>query len=215
MNLLFSCFCCRFGAIKSLKEDGKKVESQRYQMELLRSRCEKNEETIESLKGIIAKQQRCLRNQEAQLREKNFYISTLGRDAASNNQRTSKKKISFDGLPPIDMKIAPNMELYAPYMELSAPNMELSSDEETRKSSGLTSHDEDVVERKVDEHRGMATNYVFEMTDQKVPVKPAAVENPRKSLRDAKMKREAEEALKLLNLRKKKDSKIPVRTWRI
>ena len=60
--------------IKILKENAAEIEKQRCQIEVLKKRCDKNEETIDALKGIVSKQQRSLRGQDAEVREK---ISSL------------------------------------------------------------------------------------------------------------------------------------------
>ena len=47
--------------IKILKESAAEVQRQKLQIDLLQKRCDKHEETFETLKGVIAQQQRSLR----------------------------------------------------------------------------------------------------------------------------------------------------------
>ena len=63
--------------IKSLKESVKEIETQKRQIELLKARVEEHEDTIDALKNVVAKQQRSLRAQDSDIREKNLIISGI------------------------------------------------------------------------------------------------------------------------------------------
>ena len=82
--------------IKSLKESVKEIEKQKRQIELLKTRVEEHEETIDALKNVVAKQQRSLRAQDSEIREKNLIVSGISEnDVVSNGQRyhTDEEKI--------------------------------------------------------------------------------------------------------------------------
>ena len=63
--------------IKSLKESAEEIEKQKGEIVLLKSRCDENEETIEALKSIVAKQQKSLCDKDSEIREKNIIISGI------------------------------------------------------------------------------------------------------------------------------------------
>ena len=56
--------------IKSLKESIKEIENQKRQILVLKARVDEHEETIEALKNIVVKQQRSLRAQDSDIRQK-------------------------------------------------------------------------------------------------------------------------------------------------
>ena len=76
--------------IKTLKENAAEVERQKLQIELLQKRCDKHEETIETLKGVIAQQQRSLRSQNSEVRQKNLIVSGISENDITDNQGTYK-----------------------------------------------------------------------------------------------------------------------------
>ena len=76
--------------IKILKENAAEIEKQRCQIEVLKKRCDKNEETIDALKGIVSKQQRSLRGQDAEVREKNLIIAGISESDIIDQDGTYK-----------------------------------------------------------------------------------------------------------------------------
>ena len=63
--------------IKSLKESVLEIDKQKSQIQVLKKRCDQNEETIEALKSIISKQQKSLQGMDVDARDKNIMISGL------------------------------------------------------------------------------------------------------------------------------------------
>ena len=73
--------------VKSLKESIKQIEEQKRQIDLLKQRVDDQEDTIEALKNVVAKQQRSLRAQDSDIREKNLIISGIKEDDVMDNGR--------------------------------------------------------------------------------------------------------------------------------
>ena len=71
--------------IKTLKENSAKIEKQRLQIELLQRRCDNHEETIDTLKGVIAQQQRSLRAQDSEVRQRNLIVSGISEKDMSDS----------------------------------------------------------------------------------------------------------------------------------
>ena len=63
--------------IKQLKDGMNIITQQKCQIELLKKRCDTDEENIGTLKSIISKQQRTLNNLDADERDRNLTISGL------------------------------------------------------------------------------------------------------------------------------------------
>ena len=85
--------------IKSLKESIKEIENQKRQIQLLKSRVDEHEETIEALKNVVAKQQRSLRAQDSDIREKNLIISGISEsDVLDNGQTYRNDEEKIEGL---------------------------------------------------------------------------------------------------------------------
>ena len=76
--------------IKTLKENAAELERQKFQIGLLQKRCDKHEETIETLKGVIAQQQRSLRSQDSEIRQKNFIVSGISENDITDSRGTYK-----------------------------------------------------------------------------------------------------------------------------
>lgn len=74
--------------IKTLKENTAEIKRQKLQIDLLQKRCDKNEETIETLKGVIAQQQKSLRLQDSEIRQKNLIISGISENDITDNLGT-------------------------------------------------------------------------------------------------------------------------------
>ena len=74
--------------IKILKENAEEIGRHADAIELLKQRCDRNEEVIESLKGVIAKQQKTIRNQDAEIREKNLIITGIAETDLSDTNGT-------------------------------------------------------------------------------------------------------------------------------
>ena len=85
--------------IKSLKESVKELENQKRQIELLKARVDEHEETIEALQNVVAKQQRSLRAQDSDIREKHLIISGISEsDVLDNGQRYHSDEEKIGGL---------------------------------------------------------------------------------------------------------------------
>ena len=83
--------------IKSLKESVLEIDKQKSQIQMLKNRCDQNEETIEALKSIISKQQKSLRGQDADARDKNVMISGLSEieiTDAEGTYRNDEEKVT-------------------------------------------------------------------------------------------------------------------------
>ena len=76
--------------IKTLKENADEIERQRLQIELLQKRCDNHEETIETLKGVVAQQQRSLRFQDSEVRQKNLIVSGISEKDITDSRGTYK-----------------------------------------------------------------------------------------------------------------------------
>ena len=76
--------------IKILKESAAEVQRQKLQIDLLQKRCDKHEETIETLKGVIAQQQRSLRFQDSEVRQKNLIVSGISESDITDSGGTYK-----------------------------------------------------------------------------------------------------------------------------
>ena len=82
-----------------MKESIKEIENQKLQIKLLKARVDEHEETIEALKNVVAKQQRSLRAQDSDIREKNLIISGISEsDVLDNGQRYHNDEEKIGGL---------------------------------------------------------------------------------------------------------------------
>ena len=79
--------------IKLLKEKMEEIEKQKKQIVLLQQRCDAHEETIDALKGIISKQQRSLRSQDAHVRSKNLIITGIPESDITDRNGTYKNDV--------------------------------------------------------------------------------------------------------------------------
>ena len=85
--------------IKSLRESVQEIEKQKRQIELLKARVEEHEDTIDALKNVVAIQQRSLRAQDSDVREKNLIISGISEsDIVDNGQTYNSDEEKIGGL---------------------------------------------------------------------------------------------------------------------
>ena len=73
-----------------MKESAAELQRQKLQIGLLQKRCDKHEETIDTLKGVIAQQQRSLRSQDSEIRQKNFIVNGISENDITDSRGTYK-----------------------------------------------------------------------------------------------------------------------------